>query len=863
MKTKLLLTGSLLLLYIAIKAQNSWSSKTNFGGSARTGAAGFFIATTNKAYIGTGYNNAGAQLKDFWEYDVSTNVWQQRTDFPGMGREGAVGFSIGTKGYIGTGQGIGGTCYQDFLEYNPATNSWASKTPFPGGVRAYAVGFSIGNKGYIGTGYDDNSNKKNDFYEYDTTNNSWTQKTNFTGTARAYAVGFSIGTKGYIGTGEYANGYSATKNDFWEYNPAGPGSWAPKANFPGSARLGATGFSIGSFGYIGTGMDGNTTFYNDFWEYNQNADSWLPKTNYVVPCSSAVSFSSCTKGYIGTGSFGSNSFSQNFAEYIPSKTPMADFTASQATFCVGTCINFTDASTNAPTSWVWTFPGGTPTSSSVQNPTNICFNTAGTYTVSLTASDERCSFTATKTIVVNPLPIVNANSNSPVCTNTKLNLTANGGITYSWQGPGFTSTSQNPQRANANNNMAGTYSVTATDINGCVASSVTSVVVNPLPTITTGSTNTICKGDSIIISASGGVSYSWAPIGKTGASITVKPTANTTYTVTGTDANGCSNTASASIVVKPLPALSLSSNSPLCVNLTLRLSANLVSSASYNWTGPNNFSSQTQNPSVFNSTVADSGWYHCTIIGSNGCSKTDSLIAIVSQTPYAFITANKSNVICSGDSIVLTATPGSSYLWNTNATTQSIKVTTGGNFSCFVNSPNGCPNGNATTPTYTTAINPSPSTPAITQTGNTLASSISGTSYQWYLNGILQTQYTTQFITITSMENGSWWVIVTNSFNCSATSPWFTPSALGIGELSNNSTFKIYPNPTNGIFNLQISQTENIEIKICDVYGKNIYQNNNAASTIQIDLSSQASGVYFISIQTKGGVVTKKILVTH
>src|SRR6476620_4310173 len=96
---------------------------------------------------------------------------------------------------------------------------------------------------------------------------TWTKKADFGGTARYAAVGFSIGSKGYIGTG-----YDGSdRNDFWEYNPA-TNAWTQKANFGGTPRRFATGFSIGSKGYIGTGYDGSDR--NDFWEYNPATNSW-------------------------------------------------------------------------------------------------------------------------------------------------------------------------------------------------------------------------------------------------------------------------------------------------------------------------------------------------------------------------------------------------------------------------------------------------------------------------------------------------------------------------------------------------------------------------------------------------------------
>ncbi len=86
--------------------------------------------------------------------------------------------------------------------------------------------------------------------------------------------------------------------------------------------------------------------------------------------------------------------------------PYSQFSASTSTICQGGCINFTDLSTNAPTSWAWNFPGGNPSTSTQKNPQNICYNTPGTYTVTLTASNASGSnygcgvVSATRAIIV-------------------------------------------------------------------------------------------------------------------------------------------------------------------------------------------------------------------------------------------------------------------------------------------------------------------------------------------------------------------------------------------------------------------------------------------------------------------------------
>ena len=87
------------------------------------------------------------------------------------------------------------------------------------------------------------------------------------------ATGFSIGSKGYIGTG--ADGTVVFK-DFWEYDPAA-NTWTQKADFGGSARDYAKGFVIGGKAYVGTGANELGTFYKDFWEYTPATaqTSWI------------------------------------------------------------------------------------------------------------------------------------------------------------------------------------------------------------------------------------------------------------------------------------------------------------------------------------------------------------------------------------------------------------------------------------------------------------------------------------------------------------------------------------------------------------------------------------------------------------
>lgn len=242
---------------------DTWTQKANFSGTLTTDVVAFSIGS--KGYLGTGLSSSEYKA-EFWEYDPATGdsgTWTQKADFGGEIRKNAVGFSIGTKGYIGTGSHQT-SYFKDFWEFDPssgADGAWAAVTNFGGIERNYAVGFSIGTKGYIGTGTDGSSYYK-DLWEYDSGTGAWTQKADFGGIERYRAVGFAIGDYGYVGLGYSSSGY---KKDFWEYDPT-LNTWTQKSDFTGMARYAASAFVIGSKAYVGAGYTGE--YANDFWEYD-------------------------------------------------------------------------------------------------------------------------------------------------------------------------------------------------------------------------------------------------------------------------------------------------------------------------------------------------------------------------------------------------------------------------------------------------------------------------------------------------------------------------------------------------------------------------------------------------------------------
>lgn len=294
--------GEQLIFTTSSPQGGSWAHKADFPGGVRFSAASFSIGT--KVYLGLGYNDTGFPERDLWEWDQVTGLWTKKADYPGIGTGGVVCFSIGSKGYIGTGNNFNtGDYSNEFWEYDSELNNWTRKAYLPvDGARAWGVGFSIGNKGYIGTGFDtdgvSSSSVNRDFWEWDQETNLWTKKADFLGSARFGAVGFSIGNKGYIGTGH--TGIDSSK-DFWEWDQA-TNLWTKKADFGGRSRAYANGFVIGNKGYIGTGTNG-TSLFNDFWEWDQATNTWKELAHFSGNArANGVGFSIGNKGYIGIGS---------------------------------------------------------------------------------------------------------------------------------------------------------------------------------------------------------------------------------------------------------------------------------------------------------------------------------------------------------------------------------------------------------------------------------------------------------------------------------------------------------------------------------------------------------------------------------
>ena len=146
---------------------------------------------------------------------------------------------------------------------------WYRRSDFDGRAREDAAGFVIGNRGYLCGGYRGKDQREKDCWEYNIDNDWWTQCKDMSeeAIARNAATGFAVGTKGYIATGYDAKTSSFLK-DCWQYDPA-TNDWKQMADFPGGGRRYALSFGIGQYGYLGTGYDDN--YQKDFYRFDPSA----------------------------------------------------------------------------------------------------------------------------------------------------------------------------------------------------------------------------------------------------------------------------------------------------------------------------------------------------------------------------------------------------------------------------------------------------------------------------------------------------------------------------------------------------------------------------------------------------------------
>jgi len=338
-----------------------------------------------------------------------------------------------------------------------------------------------------------------------------------------------------------------------------------------------------------------------------------------------------------------------------------------ATICVGDSAQLTGTG-GATYNWM---PNSNIIDGNTATPT-VFPTVTTTYFLDLVDANN-CPGVDSVVVVVNDLPIVSAGSDTVVCPGGMVALggspTGPIGSTFSWNNA---ATLNNAASANpvATPVVSTTYTVSVVDGNQCVNTDDVVVNISSLPTINGGSDLSVCLGDSVQLNATGASNYSWTPI----ATLSdpnipdpfASPTTTTTYTVSTTDANLCSNSDDVTVTVFTPPVANAGNDISLCVGDTTQLNA--TGGSTYVWSPATDISAANiADPMAFPSSTQI---YTVIVTDTNNCVASDDVTVTVNPLPV--VSAGVDTVICAGDMLILGGSPtgpaGSVFTWNNAGT---------------------------------------------------------------------------------------------------------------------------------------------------------------------------------------------------
>ncbi|MCB9347563.1 MAG: hypothetical protein H6573_08600 [Lewinellaceae bacterium] len=301
----------------------------------------------------------------------------------------------------------------------------------------------------------------------------------------------------------------------------------------------------------------------------------------------------------------------------------------------------------------------------------ITVDMPGIYSVTVT-DPNGCFSVCSEEIILNPLPQCTITGDFSLCEGESSELCTPfvTGYTYEW------STGETSNCVTVS--MAGIYSVTVTDPNGCFSVCSEEVTLNPLPICTITGDFSICEGESseLCTPLVAGNTYEWST-GETSNCITVDMPG--IYSVTVTDPNGCFSVCSEEVVLNPLPVCIITGDDLICKEGESAELCVPAGYAEYLWS-----TGETTNCITANAI----GTYSVTLTDANGCSSSCSKDISINPEPICTITGG---LICDGQPIELCVPAGtSSYVWSTGETTNCITVSAAGAYSVTVTYANGC-----------------------------------------------------------------------------------------------------------------------------------------------------------------------------
>ncbi len=424
--------------------------------------------------------------------------------------------------------------------------------------------------------------------------------------------------------------------------------------------------------------------------------TWLPGGQTTTSISITPTI---TTTYTITGSNGACS---NTTTANVSVNSLPILTTNTSTICPGQTATFT---VSGATSYTWN-PGNVTGSTFTISPVNST-------TVSVKGANGTCTTQVTSSVTISPNPTITV-SNQTICPSQSATLTASGATTYTWN-----------TGVNTNSISVSPISTTVYTVNGtlgtCSSNKTVTVTIAAQPTISV-SNATICSGNSATLSATGAISYTWLPGGQSTASISVTPTINSTYSITGSNGT-CSKTNTVNVIVNSTPTLTANSVT-ICPSQTATLTVS--GATTYTWI-PNNSNATSFTISPVSNTVV-------TVIGANGTCTSQATPSVTIGTGISISVNNPT--ICPGQTATLTANGATSYTWNTGANSNTLIVNPSSTSIYTINGTSGACSGTKTS-TVTVASLPAISAASATIcSGNSAILSATGaTSYTWLPGG--------------------------------------------------------------------------------------------------------------------------------
>ncbi|KQS27944.1 right-handed parallel beta-helix repeat-containing protein [Dyadobacter sp. Leaf189] len=547
---------------------------------------------------------------------------------------------------------------------------------------------------------------------------NWTQKAAFGGAERRQAISFTIGNKGYTGTGVAPD--RTNLRDFWEYDPA-TDSWTQKADFTGSPRSVAAAFAVGGYGYVGTGYNGDQT--KDFFQYDPAANAWTQKADFGgAKRYKATGFSIGNKGYIGFGLTPSG-YDDDLWEYDPA----------------------TDSWTEKAS-----IPGGGREAAAAFSIGGAAYAGTGFRNGSVLADFQKYDQATNSWETIADF--------------------AGGGrqyaATFAIGNKGYMGAGISPS---GNVGDFWMYDPAANTWNQKLAFPSGETLMSPgfvvdekayLPVRT-----------NAFYEYTAGENYTWSN-GETTPSITVS--ASGTYTVTATNASGCTATSAAtSVTVFEYPSEDvLVVTQPSCSKATGSITVDPGNAAATGYTyaiGEGEF----QSTADFQDLAP--GTYQVQIKNSIGCLTTAS-VTINAQpegTTIPVITAGGPTTFCAGGEVTLSAPEGySAYTWNpTRGNSSSATVSTTGNYTVTVTNSAGC---TATSSPITVTVSSYPvieatiTQPTCTERTGTITASTDQDGSEEILYTLDDGEYYTENV-FPNLAPGTYVIYVVNEARCLST----------------------------------------------------------------------------------------------